>query len=308
MQYTPQPAASPTPPPTTLLITPGVNLTTHLATCPHAQTLSGYRGDPPLEHIMPLPCKQWSCRYCAQRKIRTLAAKTREAMPNRLCTLTVDPKLYADPRAAFDATRDKIPRLIDQLRKRFGDLQYLRITELTNSGWPHYHLLIRSGYLPHQVIKSAWHDLTGAIIVDIRQVPKTWSAVSYLTKYLTKLHRIEWTERHVSYSRNFFPHPPEPDQPSLDLSGIQIIHQTPANYIQESAQKHYLVRVATNLYRIQPDPPTAQDPDPCPPSSPKPTAAAPAAATPNATTPDPALRANASATAQTMPKASTEPS
>jgi hypothetical protein len=88
---------------------------------------------------------------------------------------------------------------------KYGEVEYLRVTEVTKKGWPHYHLLLRSGFLPHKVVKTLWAELTGATIVDLRQVKKSFSAYQYLVKYLSKLHRLEWTERHVSVSKNFAP-------------------------------------------------------------------------------------------------------
>jgi len=78
------------------------------------------------------------------------------------------------------------------------------VTEVTRAGFPHYHLLVRSAFIPQQQIKAWWNELTGATIVDVRKVSNDFKCYQYLVKYLTKLHRIEWTERHVSYSRNFF--------------------------------------------------------------------------------------------------------
>jgi hypothetical protein len=155
--------------------------------------------------LITLTCKRWGCPICARQKVRCLAAKTMLAAPNRLLTLTIDPSLYSSPRNAFEQTAHQVPELIRKLRDRFGLLEYLRVTEVTKKGWPHYHLLVRSDFIPQPVVKKLWADLTGAIIVDLRQVNKTFSAYSYLVKYLTKLHRLEWTERHVSYSKQFFP-------------------------------------------------------------------------------------------------------
>jgi hypothetical protein len=79
------------------------------------------------------------------------------------------------------------------------------VTELHKSGYPHYHMLVRSGFLPHVVVKNEWNRLTENSIVDLRQVDGTFKSYTYLTKYLSKMHRLEWTDRHVSYSRKFFP-------------------------------------------------------------------------------------------------------
>jgi hypothetical protein len=98
-----------------------------------------------------------------------------------------------------------VTELIRCLRKRFGEIEYLRVTEVTKSGFPHYHLLVRSAFIPQPVVKAEWSRLTKATIVDLRQVHQNFGAFSYLVKYLTKMHKLEWTERHVSYSRGFFP-------------------------------------------------------------------------------------------------------
>lgn len=200
---------------------------TWLDPCPFAQTLActcvGFLST---VYIV-LPCKQWSCRTCAESKIRRLAYRTRDAAPNRLLTLTTDPALWENPRACYDGTRRQIPELIKRLRNRFGAIEYLRVTELTRKGWPHYHLLVRSGFLPQKVVKSEWASLTGASIVDLRQVKQSFNAYNYLVKYLAKLHTIPWTDRHLSYSRNFFP-PEEKTKPvDLDIIDRQTIPQHP---------------------------------------------------------------------------------
>jgi hypothetical protein len=55
-----------------------------------------------------------------------------------------------------------------------------------------------------QNLKDAWDNASGAPVVWIAKIDQTFSSFRYLTKYLTKLHRLEWTDRHVSYSRGFF--------------------------------------------------------------------------------------------------------
>jgi len=174
-------------------------------TCPRASSLFALLPDDENRHLIGVTCKTWSCSFCSRMKIRRLAALTKLSSPNRLLTLTIDPKLYASPRQAFEATSSFVSELIKVLRKRFGEVEYLRVTEVTKAGFPHYHLLVRSGFLPHGVVKSEWEKLTRAKIVDLRQVKESFGAYAYLVKYLTKMHVLEWTERHVSYSRKFFP-------------------------------------------------------------------------------------------------------
>lgn len=210
----------------------------HLQFCPRAQTLLGYRSTDFRLVVVALSCKTWGCPVCGRRRISRLAHQTQDAKPNRLLTLTVDPKLHANPRQAFDSTRRCVPELTRFLRKRFGSFEYLRVTELTAAGWPHYHLLVRSPYIPQPVVKNHWAFLTGAVIVDLRKVHKALDAYTYLVKYLSKLKHIDWTDRHVSMSKRFVPpdlnSKPKPDK----LANVHVVHQHPYTYLLE----HYTDR------------------------------------------------------------------
>ncbi len=220
--------------------------------CPRAQTFHAFSRVLLADVLIPVGCKTWGCWHCARQKIRVLSARTRDAKPTRMMTLTVDPSLWENPRAAFDGTRAQVPELIRRLRKRFGVVEYLRVTELTKAGWPHYHLLIRSNFLPQPVVQAAWQELTGAKIVDLRQVKKTFAAYNYLVKYLSKLHKIEWTERHVSYSKNFFA--PEPERPKEDLQfeRKEMISAHPVSVATEFFSGWELRQQNQNLFTIHP--------------------------------------------------------
>jgi len=238
--------------PPRLLITTLMDCRLFIGTCPTAQTLEAYSNTYQCTVWIPLRCKRWSCRHCADMKVASLARRTHTAQPNRLLTLTVDPSLHADPRAAFDATRRKIPDLIKALRDKFGEVEYLRVTEITAKGWPHYHLLVRSPYLPHAVIQSLWKTLTGAIIVDVRQVKEHFNATLYLIKYLSKLHSLGWTERHCSHSRNFFP-PKEPQQDDgLALTDFKVLESHPADLVYHQFRNSELVEIQYGVFTLNP--------------------------------------------------------
>jgi hypothetical protein len=129
---------------------------------------------------------------------------TNGAAPNRWIRLGVDPALYESPKAAWEHTAPLLPECIRTLRKDLGEIEYLRVCELHASGYPHYHALLRSGFIPQKLLSTTWRNLAHAPVVWISKIDQSFSSFRYLTKYLTKLHRIEWTDRHVSYSRNFF--------------------------------------------------------------------------------------------------------
>lgn len=224
----------------------------YLGVCPYAQTLVAFSFVHDTPVLFALPCRRWACRVCSRTKIRRLAGAVRSAKPKRLLTLTVDPSLYENPRAAWEATRKKVPLLIRRLRTRFGEIEYLRVTEVTKAGWPHYHLLVRSGFLPHAVVKAIWSEMTGARIVDLRQVTRSFEAYSYLVKYLTKLHKLEWTERHVSVSRNFIPPMEWKPEDKLYCDTPEFHRFHPANFVAERYEGHTLLRVSDGCHLVLP--------------------------------------------------------
>ena len=191
-----------------------------LDTCPNAMSLQAFSPALNATVIRALPCNQWSCRWCIRIKKGRIIRKVTDAKPNRLLTLTINPSLYESPREAFDATRRQLPRLFHSLRATYDSIEYFRVVEVTRRGWPHYHCCVRSNYLPHHDVKATWERLTGATIVDLRQIKKTSQAVTYIVKYLSKLSNIPWTARHMSYSKKFFPK--EPDKPKADHDYVKI--------------------------------------------------------------------------------------
>ncbi len=203
----------------------------NLNTCPNAMSLQAFSPSLNATVIRALPCNQWSCRWCIRIKKGRIIRKVTDARPNRLLTLTVDPKLYSDPRDAFDQTRRQLPRLFTTLRKTYDSIEYFRVVEVTRAGWPHYHCCVRSGYLPHFQVKAAWEQLTGATIVDLRQIKRTSQAITYVTKYLHKLSNIPWTARHMSYSRKFFHKDPEKPPADHDYKNIHVVKAHPVNCI-----------------------------------------------------------------------------
>lgn len=216
--------------------------------------------------IIGITCKRWSCPDCAREKTRDLANWTKLASPNKLLTLTVNPACHDNPELAWIKTAPLVPELIRALRKRFGSIEYLRVCEQTEKGWPHYHCMLRSAYLPQPVIKSIWRALTGAEIVDIREVNQFFNSFQYLVKYLTKLRRIEWTDRHVTYSRRFFPVPITKTTEPSEFRDIQAVDQNPLDYLQEFYEGHVLVQTAPYAYELPQKPsywlPKAQLPPP----------------------------------------------
>ena len=128
----------------------------------------------------------------------------KNAAPNRLLTLTHSDKGWPDGETCWKASSKAFPELIRHIRKEHGQCEYLRVLELQANGMPHFHCLLRSNFLPHRAILTEWRRLCGAAGVNIKKIDDSFRTFHYLVKYLTKLHKIPWTDRHVSYSREFF--------------------------------------------------------------------------------------------------------
>lgn len=228
----------------------------YFSDCWNSQTLEAYSVLFERTVWTALRCNQWSCKPCARRKISILAHRCNDAKPNRLLTLTVAVDLWDTPRIAFDGTRRQVAELIRALRKTFGEVEYLRVTELTRKGYPHYHLLVRSAYLPHAVVKRHWTSLTGAIIVDLQPVKNKFQCYTYLVKYLSKMHKLEWTNRHVSFSKHFFP-PDSPRQKNpYRLENKTIVESRPGTYLHAAYRNATFVELAHGVWAIRrPDEP-----------------------------------------------------
>ena len=214
-------------------------------------------------------CKRWNCPPCAREKIRDLATWTKLAAPNKLLTLTVDPALHDNPELAWLSTSPKVPELIRALRKRFGPVEYLRVVEVTQKNWPHYHMMVRSDFLPQPVIKKLWDQLTGAKIVDIRVVNQFFNSFQYLVKYLTKLHRLEWTDRHVTYSRKFFPCSITRTTDPTEWKVLQHVSEKPLTYLEENYYGRPLVQTGPLSFELPDCPKYWLPPEPKP-DTPKP--------------------------------------
>ena len=207
--------------------------------CPWAKCVTGL--DPNSERyvLIGVTCKRWGCPYCAVRKVRRLAWMSKNAAPNRLLTVTVSSYRYTHGKEAWDATSKAFPELIRYARsgeasltkdaranKRAGlkyartpiECEYLRVLELQDNGMPHFHVMLRSNFLLHKDMLDEWRRLIGTPTnwtedtpkpkewagVNLKKIDDTFRTFHYLVKYLTKLHKIPWTDRHVSYSRGFF--------------------------------------------------------------------------------------------------------
>lgn len=225
--------------------------TTFDATCPTAKTIVAYSETLQSWVVLLIRCKRWGCRHCGERKVSHFAWRCMDAAPNRLVTLTISTSLWESPRAAYDGTKRMVTQLAVRLRRKFGEFEYFKVLEVTKKGWPHYHLIVRSEYIPQRRISGVWAELTGATIVDVRQLKKQNDVYFYVMKYLTKQKYIPWTNRRVSWSRNFFPASSFDPPPPLKLKQVGWIDDHPRDVIRRHFLPSWITEYSPDCWKIQ---------------------------------------------------------
>lgn len=93
-------------------------------------------------------CKMWDCEYCAEINKRIWQAKIlkhlhSEETPNDWSFITItSSSKRRTPLATLTNLRGSWPRIIQRLRRKFTDPQYIRILEQHKDGAIHLHALI----------------------------------------------------------------------------------------------------------------------------------------------------------------------
>lgn len=139
-------------------------------------------------------CHDRFCLPCMQDRARLIVANLKAQLPyeaTRFMTLTL--KHSEAPLA------DQLDRLIHgfaQLRRWSfwqaavtGGVAFLelKLSRFDGCWHPHLHVLLRGSYVPKELIRDAWLQVTGdSHIIDIRFVKTPDHLYSYLTKYVTK--------------------------------------------------------------------------------------------------------------------------
>ena len=219
-------------------------------TCPSAKCIVGYSTTLSQWCVIQIRCKRWGCRHCGERKMTHYGWKCLAAKPNKLITLTVANRLWDTPRLAFDGTKGKIAQLATRLRRKYEEFEYFKVLEVTKIGWPHYHLIARSPYIPQREISGAWSELTGAPIVDVRKIKKSQDVYFYVVKYLGKQKYIPWTNRRCSWSKNFFPIEEWKAGPGLELKTMGWSDDHPAAIIRQHFHPFWITQYSRDCWTI----------------------------------------------------------
>ncbi len=189
---------------------PKVVRTTTEKGCPKTFGMTGILGRWAV--LVNIPCQQWSCPACGERKARHYAGVARAGCAlstERLRLLTIScPR--ETPAESWASLSPRWRRLTERLAYHTGRrLTYFGTVELQRRGNPHLHLLLRdTGYIPKAVIHALGYG-SGFGFSDIRQIAPG-AGVFYVTKYLHKSagQRLPKGVRRIRRSRDW--HMPEP--------------------------------------------------------------------------------------------------
>jgi len=137
---------------------------------------------------VPLRCRSWRCPPCARWMKRRLSRILEGVSANRLITLTCNPGHWESVDDAYRLMSVGIAHLVKRIKRKWPNatFEYFMVWEATKHGWPHVHMVARGPYIPQKWLSQQWLDLTGAFIVDIRDVDNARPLASYLAKYLSK--------------------------------------------------------------------------------------------------------------------------
>jgi hypothetical protein len=110
-------------------------------------------------------CKSRFCARCSVNLGLVLRERLKRVLPTfrglQMWTLTIDPTLFASPKAAYVYVRDRrcVSELVRQLH-RWGHLfspRYFVVVEWQErTEMVHFHLLLDAGFVPIEDVKKAW--------------------------------------------------------------------------------------------------------------------------------------------------------
>jgi len=188
--------------------------------CPHAMTIVMVDSDTEIVHAFETQCGRWTCDRCGPWKKWKLCQRISLARPTKFITLTTANHKSRTPREVWEATRRKLPELIRWIRERNGECEYCRVMERHKSGYPHFHLVVRTKYVEKEALSQYWCKLTDAFIVDIRKIRPDDGVADYVAKYITKDFDTTISRQRVTQSRHFFEKAEKPDK--LDIAWCDI--------------------------------------------------------------------------------------
>lgn len=146
-----------------------------------------------------LKCRSWGCDLCQPDRKQQLIALAKRGNPTTFITLTSNPATKRTPAERARALAHAWPIIAKRACKKYGysSIPYLCVFEATKKGEPHLHILCRVKWIGQRWLSQQMKELTGAPIVDIRQVESKNYVAHYIAKYIGKEpHRFSTCKRY----------------------------------------------------------------------------------------------------------------
>lgn len=161
--------------------------------------------------LVPSLCNQWKCPLCSIIRAKTYTRAVIEARPNTKIELTlpqIDPR---DSLADCVSYTISIPKIVQQIRRRYGPFEFLYTFELFEHGGAHVHLAARSPYIPQPDLSAMALRFGLGPVVWIRAIKANREDVMETVKYLYKASSKDYANllpsRRVRRSRKFLAKP-----------------------------------------------------------------------------------------------------
>lgn len=144
-------------------------------------------------------CNSKACEYCSRRKFSKIRSRLRtESVTTqwRFFTLTT---VNTDETHVAKLTKleDNFRELRKKLKRKFPQLKYIKVVEMSPSGMWHIHGLWNI-YIDIKLLSEYWSSISGAYRCYLEKVRKPKGAVNYIFKYCFKSLFNE-TERRTIY-------------------------------------------------------------------------------------------------------------
>ena len=190
-------------------------------------SLIGLTTDHSTLRIIPLFCHKWSCPRCREAKSNKWRQIAEAGQPDRFITLTLRSSETLSTVFQAHIIKKAFPRLVEEIRKKWGPMEYMLVFELTKQGTPHVHVLQRGGFIPKAWLSTLWNRLTGSFIVDIKKIDNPASVGRYIMKYMGKaiadVHSKLHGMRIIQRSKNWIIPSDKPDIKSTDAVEDQVL-------------------------------------------------------------------------------------
>jgi hypothetical protein len=145
-----------------------------------SETLTKFR-------VVPIRCNSKACPHCARLYFNKLRRRLRDVSKFtnwRFFTLTT---IHAPNNSVAELNKMEIDfrELRKKLKRKFPELKYIAVKELSPSGMWHIHGLWNI-YLDLKTLSSIWQAISGAYRCNLQKIRNPRGAVNYVFKYCYK--------------------------------------------------------------------------------------------------------------------------